>query len=170
MKGWDIAREAVRLARQSIPTLRLLAFGPEHRKTIEPPVGGMDYVHRPADDQLAALYGQCTAWLFASRREGFGLPILEAMACRTPVIATPAGAAPELLAAGGGWLVEPESPSAMARAIVEACGLADERWLAASDAAHRTATSYTLEDSIRLFERALEEAIERSRDASRKSA
>jgi len=162
MKGWDIVQEAIRLARQTIPELALVVFGPEDLGRIEPPAGGMRYVHRPADDQLASLYGQCTAWLFASRREGFGLPILEAMACRTPVIATPAGAAPELIGAGGGWLVEPEDASDMARAIVEVCRLSDERWQQASEAAHRAATSYTLEDSIQLFERALETAIERS--------
>jgi len=170
MKGWDIVRESIALARRSLPELRLVAFGPDHPKAIERPTGGMEYLHRPPDDQLPGIYARCTAWLFASRREGFGLPLLEAMACRTPVIATPAGAAPELIAAGGGWLVEPESPAAMARAIVEVCRLSDERWLSASDAAYRVATSYTLDDSIRLFERALEEAIERSREGSRKSA
>jgi len=44
------------------------------------------------------------------------LPILEAMACRTPVIGTPAGPAPELLGAGGGILVRPEDPADMAMA------------------------------------------------------
>jgi len=170
MKGWDIVKEAVQLARRSIPELRLLVFGPEHPDTVERPAGSMEYVHRPPDEQLPQLYGQCTAWLFASRREGFGLPLLEAMACRTPVIATPAGAAPELLAGGGGWLVEPESASDLARAIVEVCRLPEEAWLAASAAAQRTATSYTLDDSIRRFERALEEAIERSRSRALRSA
>src|SRR5262249_60212775 len=94
MKGWAIVKDAVQRVRRSIPELRLLAFGPEHPGTIERPAGRMEYVHRPADEQLPQLYGQCTAWLFASHREGFGLPILEAMACRTPVIATPAGAPP----------------------------------------------------------------------------
>src|SRR5215469_10822101 len=78
MKGWDIAREAVELARRTIPELRLLAFGPEHPGTIERPASGMEYLHRPADEQLPQLYVQCTAWLFARRRDGFGLPILEA--------------------------------------------------------------------------------------------
>ena len=57
------------------------------------------------------------AWLFPSRAEGFGLPILEAKACRTPVVATPAGAAPELLSSGGGILVPHDDPAAMAAAI-----------------------------------------------------
>ena len=60
-------------------------------------------------------------WLFGAREEGFELPILEAMACRTPVLGTPAGAALELLVDGAGILVPREDPDAMARAIVEVC-------------------------------------------------
>ena len=40
------------------------------------------------------------------------------MACHTPVIGVPVGAAPELLAEGNGMLVPPESPQAMADAMV----------------------------------------------------
>ncbi|MGC8714943.1 MAG: glycosyltransferase [Leptodesmis sp.] len=49
-------------------------------------------------------YSACDAWLFPSRYEAVGLPILEAMACRTPVIGTPAGIAPEMLSDGAGIL------------------------------------------------------------------
>ena len=59
---------------------------------------------RPPQDRIRDIYSKCDAWLFGSRSEGFGLPILEAMACRTPVIGTPAGAAPELLGDGRGIL------------------------------------------------------------------
>ena len=47
------------------------------------------------------------------------MSLIEAMACGTPVIATPAGAAPELTNAGGGLLVGQEDPSEMAEAIKE---------------------------------------------------
>ena len=98
------------------------------------------------------------AWLFASRTEGYGLPLLEAMACRTPVIGTPAGAAPELIAGGGGLLVEPESPEAMAAAIVQVVRMTDEQWRTMSDAAHATAAGYRWDASAARFEEALRDA------------
>ena len=46
-------------------------------------------------DELAALYRGAACLVFPSRYEGFGLPVLEAMASGTPVVATTAGALPE---------------------------------------------------------------------------
>jgi glycosyltransferase involved in cell wall biosynthesis len=60
------------------------------------------YVER-AD--LAALYRGAVALLFPSRFEGFGLPLLEAMACGTPVVAVPEPALVEV-AGGAAVLVE----------------------------------------------------------------
>ena len=160
-KGTDVALAAFALAVKKMPELRLVAFGrPE-------PVAGMTlppqarYVREPAQEELSGLYASCDAWLFSSRAEGFGLPILEAMACRTPVIGTRAGAAPELLAEDGGMLVDIEKPEAMANAIVDVCGLSDTAWRKMSDAAYATATGYTWKDATVLFEQALQVAMER---------
>jgi glycosyltransferase involved in cell wall biosynthesis len=51
-------------------------------------------------DELVALYNLASAVVFPSLHEGFGLPIVEAMACGTPVVACPAGAAVELVDEG----------------------------------------------------------------------
>jgi glycosyltransferase involved in cell wall biosynthesis len=96
--------------------------------------------------------------LFSSRTEGFGLPVLEAMACRTPVIATPAGAAPELLAEGGGILVRPEDPEDMARAIERIVALDEPDWLRLSDLAFATASRHNWDDATDRFEEALRAA------------
>ncbi len=68
------------------------------------------------DVELAGLYNAATAVVHPSRYEGFGLPVLEAMRCGTPVITTTASSLPEV---GGdaAVLVDPEDAAAMAGAI-----------------------------------------------------
>lgn len=159
-KGGDISVKAFSLAQQKIPNLRLVTFGSEELSPKLPLPPDSQYKYRPPQTELKEFYAQCDAWLFGSRLEGFGLPILEAMACRTPVIGTPAGAAPELLADGAGILVKPEDPEDMARAIEQICQLSEEQWQAMSDAAYSKATSYTWDEATERFEKALHEAIE----------
>ena len=115
------------------------------------------------------LYSSCDAWLFGSLNEGFGLPILEAMACRTPVIGTPVGAAPELISEGNGILVKPEDPEDMARAIIQIVNMSNEQWKKMSDVAYKTATSYTWDDATDLFEEAIYTAIERTKNGDLKA-
>lgn len=158
-KGSDICLEAVRLAAREVPGLTLNAFGeldPTGPWALDP---GWRYEHRPSPQRLREIYAGCDAWLFGSRFEGFGLPILEAMACRTPVIGAPAGAAPELIGQGGGTLVGDEDPAGMARAIVELLNAPQDHWRSLSDAAHQTATSYTWDDAADRFTQHLEHAI-----------
>jgi glycosyltransferase involved in cell wall biosynthesis len=123
----------------------------------------MTFGSRIPDAELKNVYAACDAWLFPPRKEGYGLPITEAMACRTPVIATPAGAAPELINAhGGGALVPHENPAAMASEIVRICSLADDEWRRLSASAYATVTGYSWADATNRFEDALKLAIERS--------
>ncbi|MDJ0864702.1 MAG: glycosyltransferase family 4 protein [Myxococcota bacterium] len=69
-------------------------------------------------DELVRLYQRATLVVVPSLYEGFGLPAAEAMACGTPVVATRAGALPELMeTAGGGVVVAPGDPDALAKGI-----------------------------------------------------
>ena len=68
------------------------------------------------DDDLPALMGAAAALVYPSLYEGFGLPILEAMACGSPVITTGSGATAEV-AGGAAVLVDPRDPEAIALAM-----------------------------------------------------
>jgi glycosyltransferase involved in cell wall biosynthesis len=57
---------------------------------------------------LPAVYSLADLFAFPSLYEGFGIPLIEAMACGCPVVAADTCAAPEVLD-GSGWLVDPLS-------------------------------------------------------------
>ncbi len=158
-KGCDLALEAFEIATANVPNLKLRCFGAEEPSSTLPLPESAEFHFRPSQDQLSGIYAGCDAWLFASRCEGFGLPILEAMACRTPVIGTPTGAAPELISEGGGVLVKPQDPMEMAIAIERIARLSGPEWLRLSDAAYATAQANTWDASAARFERFLHETI-----------
>lgn len=64
---------------------------------------------------LPALYAGCTAFVFPSLAEGFGLPVLEALACGAPVVTSKAVPLPELRQAA--LICNPQSPADIARCI-----------------------------------------------------
>lgn len=68
------------------------------------------------DDLLPAVYSAARVLAFPSLYEGFGLPILEAMACGTPVVASCASCLPEV-AEGAALLVDPLDVDALATAL-----------------------------------------------------
>jgi glycosyltransferase involved in cell wall biosynthesis len=73
----------------------------------------LDYLER---DRMAALYREARALLFPSWLEGFGLPILESMACGTPVVTSGRSAMPEV-AGPAGVYVDPESAHGIATGV-----------------------------------------------------
>ncbi|MDJ0729722.1 MAG: glycosyltransferase family 4 protein [Crocosphaera sp.] len=168
-KGCDISLKAIEIVRQTFSHLQLITFGKHQPSASLPLPENTEYTYKPHQEAIKGIYASCDAWLFPSRLEGFGLPILEAMACRTPVIGTPAGAAPELISQGGGILIKPEDPEDMARAIIEIVNMSNDQWKKMSDAAYQTATSYTWDDATDLFEKALYTAIERTKNGDLKA-
>ena len=86
------------------------------------------------------------------------------MACRTPVIATRAGAAPELIAQGGGVLVDDWSSDTMAASIMQSLSIPEEKWLLMSQKARATTSGYTWDDATLLLEKAALSLIKRRQD------
>ena len=63
------------------------------------------------------LYRRASVFAFPSRREGFGLPPLEAMACGTPVVVADGGSLPEVVGSAG-FVIAPDDARGMAGAII----------------------------------------------------
>ena len=74
------------------------------------------FVGRVSDGELKALYEHARLFLFPSLTEGFGFPVLEAMSCGCPVIASDAGAITEVAGAAA-MLCDPRDEAAWTRAI-----------------------------------------------------
>lgn len=75
------------------------------------------YVGRVADETLMALYQECFAAVLASRFEGFGFPVLEAMDAGAPVVCSDAGSLPEV--AGGAALLFPSGDASALASCLE---------------------------------------------------
>jgi len=79
-----------------------------------------------SDSDLNQLYNACDCFVFPSFYEGFGLPILEAMACGCAVACSNTSAMPEV-AEGAGLLFDPRNPASIARSMADVLLDADLR-------------------------------------------
>jgi glycosyltransferase involved in cell wall biosynthesis len=86
---------------------------------------GIHWLGEVHDDELARLYRGARCVAYVSLYEGFGLPVLEAMACGAPVVAGRNDASKEL-AGSAAVLVDPLDPDAIAAGLAEAIDRADE--------------------------------------------
>jgi glycosyltransferase involved in cell wall biosynthesis len=131
-KDPETAVEALALLRDR--ALRLVFAGPDkggraeaERAAKRSGLGArVEFRGHVPQEELAALYRGAACLVFPSRYEGFGLPVLEAMAAGTPVVATTVGALPEV-AGDAAILVEERNPVALAGGIERA--LADRERL-----------------------------------------
>jgi glycosyltransferase involved in cell wall biosynthesis len=103
------------------------------------------YLGFVSDDDRVALMQRCTIFLFPSLYEGFGLPVLEAMAAGAPVATSRRGSLTEV--AGPSWNIDDLSAHGIAEAVADA--VSDESWVAAAPEAGRTwAGTFRWETSV----------------------
>jgi len=88
-------------------------FGLEHRVKF---TGKLTY------EALVSIYSRKTILVMSSLFEGFGLPAVEAMSCKTPVVVTTAGSLKEVVTGDCGVLVPPKDPVALKDAILKLLG------------------------------------------------
>jgi len=70
-----------------------------------------------SDGELAKIYNASFATIWLSSYEGFGLPILESMACGTPVITSPHGSLPEIAGDAAMYVAHPQNSQEIASAL-----------------------------------------------------
>ena len=104
------------------------------------PVRELGYVDQ---QRLPGLYAGAAAFILPSLYEGFGLPVLEAMASGVPVVASNRGALPEVCG-NAALLVDPTDPAALSEAVLAAVGDCDLR-----EAGLARARSFTWERTAR---------------------
>jgi phosphatidyl-myo-inositol alpha-mannosyltransferase len=140
--GWllDVFERTIRAQVPDAELHMVCAPGPERP--------GVSYHVGVTGEELAALY--CRAWLYVSPStyEGFGLPYAEALACGTPVVATPNAGSCEVLAAGGGILAgDAEFGSTVATLLKDSPGRETLTY-----EARRRCGDYDLETTIDAYE------------------
>ena len=99
---------------------------------------------RVETDELVRLYQRASLVVVPSLYEGFGLPATEAMACGAPVVASHAGALPEVIhTGGGGVLVAPGDPDALAKGIATLLEQPEARARLGAEARPRIVAAYS---------------------------
>jgi glycosyltransferase involved in cell wall biosynthesis len=153
-KNLETLLVAMTLVRKRHPELRLGVAGapgwqaPSLDAEDVLPLGYVD------DNELAALYRGAEVFVYPSRFEGFGIPIVEAMACGAPVVASAHGSLDE---ASGQAAVraDPESAEAIASAIERALAEADTLVARGTEHARRFTIRAQGETVLRGYGRAL---------------
>jgi glycosyltransferase involved in cell wall biosynthesis len=129
--------------------LPLVVAGPAKDETLtrELERRGADVRGYVEQDELVRLYRSAACLVLPSRYEGFGLPVLEAMACGTPVVAVPDPALQEVAGDAAVWADEHELADGIRRALAErdrlvAAGLERARLFSWERTARKTVEVY----------------------------
>ncbi|MHB9035692.1 MAG: glycosyltransferase family 4 protein [Armatimonadota bacterium] len=118
-KGQRIAIEAMCMLSKTCPSARLIIVGDgKNRDALISSATGKNVEFAGFISDVRGLMSACDAVIVPSRKEGFGLAAVEAMALERPVIGTLVGGLPEIVVPGEtGFLVSPDDPRAIAEAM-----------------------------------------------------
>jgi glycosyltransferase involved in cell wall biosynthesis len=129
--------------------LPLVVAGPEKEPALAEELRsrGVEVRGWTEKDELVGLYRGAAALILPSRYEGFGLPVLEAMACGTPVVVSPDAALREVAGDVAVYAEDGDYADAVRRALAErdarvAAGIERARIFSWAETARRTADAY----------------------------
>jgi glycosyltransferase involved in cell wall biosynthesis len=123
-KGLVYLFEAMTLLPEHV-TLTIVDDGPPKKMTAWELIQKFKIEHRVkftgklSSAELVSIYSRKTILVMSSLFEGFGLPAVEAMSCKTPVVVTTAGSLKEVVTPDCGMLVEPQNPAALKDGIMK---------------------------------------------------
>lgn len=120
-KNAEVVLKAWPLIHERLPDLRLVVASHngaqylEQAKALSP---SLILAGLQEEQGIVALYQRAQAVWFPSRYEGFGMPVLEAMACGAPLVTSNTSAIPEVAGGAAAALVDPDRPGDHVDAIV----------------------------------------------------
>lgn len=148
-KNLDRLLQAFCLVLKTWPNLKLVMTGrpvPGYLNLLDQVkvLGIQDNVIFPGfvpENLLVSLYSQARAFVFPSSYEGFGLPILEAAACKTPVVVSQVSSLPEILGSNA-FYCNPDSVVSIKAAIEKVLNISESELLTIIERAQRRAYSF----------------------------
>lgn len=123
VRAWQLLPAVLRNGRVIVFFSRTATPPPAVRQAVA--AGYARLLVRPSRDDLIALYSLAEAFVFPSWIEGFGLPLLEAMTCGAPVIASDRGAIPEVVG-DAALLMDAEDAETLARHLIRVLSSPEE--------------------------------------------
>ncbi len=162
-KGCDVIFEVIKTLKMKFLNLKVISFGASQPDFSDFILSEIEFHLSPTQSVIRELYSSCDLWLSASRSEGFYLPAMEAMACRTPVVSTKTGWPLESIKNGfNGYLAEIDDVHSLVNGVASILELTNSDWAVMSANAFDTVKDSSWDKSAEMFEESLLHACKRA--------